>query len=59
MEYDRSADTPVRADESADAERAVQLDDDAVPDHPDTDHPDTDQNAREFYERERPPHHVE
>lgn len=54
VEYDRSADTPVRTSDSADGERAVQLDDDAVPDHTDTDHTD-----REFYERERPPHHGE
>lgn len=48
MNYDRTADVPVRSAEThADDERIVELEDDAL-------EPLSDQ---EFYEHERPPHH--
>ncbi|MEH0146909.1 hypothetical protein V6D40_04425 [Corynebacterium sp. Q4381] len=46
-DYDRTADAPVTAEAGADADRAVQIDEDA----------DEQLAGIEFYEAERPPHH--
>ena len=46
-DYDRTADAPVTEAASADADRSVQLDDDA----------DEQPVGIEFYQAERPPHH--
>lgn len=48
-DYDRTADTPTAEAAAGDADRAVQLDDDA----------EEQLTGIEFYEAQRPPHHGE